>query len=166
MKQLIHVFNRGGGRGVFKNHKVISKKYTYWVLNRTAHFLWQSQNTSLYLLFLNLWISYCSLLWSFRNTMTLITLQTPTPSQSIKHLLETTLFLKQSNWSQSQINPAVKKHRILNFKGLVCLTTLQRNSHSYCFSPWGNVTRKHSPQKMKEKQALHLRRHMASYCVP
>lgn len=48
--------------------------------------------------------------------MTLITLQTPTAPQSIKHLLETTLFLKQSNWSQSQINLVINEHGILKFQ--------------------------------------------------
>lgn len=48
--------------------------------------------------------------------MTLITLQIPTTPQPIKHLLETTLFLKQSNWPESKINPAVTVHGALKFQ--------------------------------------------------
>lgn len=48
--------------------------------------------------------------------MTLITLQIPTTPQPIKYLLETTLFLRQSNWSQSKINPAIAALGILRFQ--------------------------------------------------
>lgn len=48
--------------------------------------------------------------------MTLVTLQIPTTPQSIKHLLETTLFVKQFNWPQSKINPAVTVHGTLKFQ--------------------------------------------------
>lgn len=104
------------GRGGWGDHKTISKECTYWVLNMTAHFLQQSQKVSLYPFLLNLWINYCSLLWGFGNLMTLITFQIPTTPQSIKHLLETTLFLKQSNWPQSKINPAITVYGTLKFQ--------------------------------------------------
>lgn len=48
--------------------------------------------------------------------MTLITLQIPTTPQSIKHLFETTLFLRQSDWSQPKINPTITVLGILKFQ--------------------------------------------------
>lgn len=131
-------------KGEKKNHKAISKEYTYSVLNMTAHFLQQSQKVPLYPFLLNLWINYCSLLWGFGNIMTLITLQFPTTPQSIKHLLETTLFLKQSNWPQSKINPAVTVHGTLKFQRSCVATSTLPDQLRLWLSIWSNVTLKNS----------------------
>lgn len=89
--------------------------------------------------------------------MALMTFLFPTSPQSIPHFLETTtLFLKQSNCSQSKINPVIKVHGIFKFQ-----RTRVTVFHSNCcmlfywlfrLKQYENAQLNHSRQTMNEKQ--------------
>lgn len=98
--------------------------------------------------------------------MTLITLQTPTPSQSIKHLLETTLFLKQSNWSQSQINSTINEHGILKFRRSCVSNSTPAEQPQLLLFTLRQCDKETFSTENEGEASTHLLRHKASYCVP
>lgn len=106
----------------------------------------------------------------FRTIMTLITHQIPTALQSIKHFLETTLFLTQSNWSQSKINPAINVPRVLRFqRSQVCPTLHWTQLHLWLFTLKQSDREASSAEKDK-KPGGHKHptseTQSTSYCLP